>query len=230
MFPQGNDRQTGQRQLCRLTCGAHALGVSHADEAEGRVRRPRFTNPRDSPDTAVRGPGVVRSAVNVTRDARFMEIGPGSERPAAPRRPRRAGREARPRRRHDRRRARRRLGDRGAGATGVGGAEPVRRGRIAARAASASTRRQYSSIFRAFGDWLCSELGRPPLVADLDTDAIAQPAVDRTLHRALQSLSAAGHKCCRGLKECITVVANLGGDAGSKRAGDHPRGGRAQGA
>ncbi len=45
--------------------------------------------------------------------------------------------------------------------------------RIAARAASASTRRQYASIFRAFGDWLCSELGRPPLVADLDTDAIA---------------------------------------------------------
>ena len=45
--------------------------------------------------------------------------------------------------------------------------------RIAARAASASTRRQYASIFRAFGDWLPGELGRPPLVADLDTDAIA---------------------------------------------------------
>jgi integrase len=45
--------------------------------------------------------------------------------------------------------------------------------RIAARAASASTRRQYASIFRAFGDWLAGELGRPPLVADLDTDAIA---------------------------------------------------------
>jgi integrase len=45
--------------------------------------------------------------------------------------------------------------------------------RIAARAASVSTRRQYSSIFRAFGDWLLGELGRPPLVADLDTDVIA---------------------------------------------------------
>ena len=45
--------------------------------------------------------------------------------------------------------------------------------RIAARAASASTRRQYASIFRAFGDWLAGELGRPPIVGDLDTDAIA---------------------------------------------------------
>jgi integrase len=45
--------------------------------------------------------------------------------------------------------------------------------RIAARAASASTRRQYAAIFRAFGDWLAGELSRPPLVADLDTDAIA---------------------------------------------------------
>jgi integrase len=45
--------------------------------------------------------------------------------------------------------------------------------RIAARAASASTRRQYASIFRAFGDWLAGELGRPPLVGDLDTDVIA---------------------------------------------------------
>ena len=44
--------------------------------------------------------------------------------------------------------------------------------RIAARAASASTRRQYASIFRAFGDWLAGELGRPPVVADLDTDVI----------------------------------------------------------
>ncbi len=45
--------------------------------------------------------------------------------------------------------------------------------RIAARAASAGTRRQYAAIFRAFGDWLAGELGRPPLVGDLDTDAIA---------------------------------------------------------
>jgi site-specific recombinase XerC len=45
--------------------------------------------------------------------------------------------------------------------------------RIATRAASASTRRQYGSIFRSFGDWLAGELGRPPMVGDLDTDAIA---------------------------------------------------------
>ena len=46
-------------------------------------------------------------------------------------------------------------------------------GRIAARAASASTRRQYGAIFRAFGDWLAGELGRPPVVGDLDADVIA---------------------------------------------------------
>ncbi len=45
--------------------------------------------------------------------------------------------------------------------------------RIAARAASASTRRQYGAIFRAFGDWLAGELGRPPVVGDLDADVIA---------------------------------------------------------
>jgi len=45
--------------------------------------------------------------------------------------------------------------------------------RIAARAASASTRRQYGAIFRAFGDWLARELGRPPMVCDLDVDVIA---------------------------------------------------------
>ncbi len=36
-------------------------------------------------------------------------------------------------------------------------------------------RRGWSSAtcFRAFGDWLAGELGRPPVVADLGTDAIA---------------------------------------------------------
>src|SRR5450755_2495349 len=83
--------------------------------------------------------------------------------------------------------------------------------RIAARAASASTRRQYASIFRAFGDWLAGELGRPPVVGDLDTDAIAaygrhlavaggrggRPAAPATLRvylsmiRALAAISAA---------------------------------------
>ena len=45
--------------------------------------------------------------------------------------------------------------------------------RIAARAATPSTRRQYGAIFRAFGDWLAGELGRPPVVGDLDADVIA---------------------------------------------------------
>ena len=37
-------------------------------------------------------------------------------------------------------------------------------------AATASTRRQYGAIFRAFGDWLAAQLGRPPVVGDLDAD------------------------------------------------------------
>jgi hypothetical protein len=46
--------------------------------------------------------------------------------------------------------------------------------RIAARAASASTRRQYAAIFRAFAfGWLAGGLGRQPIVGDLNTDAIA---------------------------------------------------------
>jgi len=45
--------------------------------------------------------------------------------------------------------------------------------RIAARAGSAGTRRQYAAIFRAFAYWLREQLGRPPVVADLDADVIA---------------------------------------------------------
>jgi integrase/recombinase XerD len=45
--------------------------------------------------------------------------------------------------------------------------------RIAARAASESTRRQYATIFRAFGDWLAGELGGPPVVGDVDADVVA---------------------------------------------------------
>jgi MYXO-CTERM domain-containing protein len=48
--------------------------------------------------------------------------------------------------------------------------------RIAARAASPSTRRQYGAIFRAFGDWLAGELGRPPVVGDLDADGSSPTA------------------------------------------------------
>src|SRR4051794_39947211 len=45
--------------------------------------------------------------------------------------------------------------------------------KLAARAATPSTRRQYAAIYRSFGDWLREQLGRPPTVADLDADAIA---------------------------------------------------------
>jgi integrase len=45
--------------------------------------------------------------------------------------------------------------------------------RIAARAASTGTRRQYAAIYRAFGHWLREQLGRPPMVGDLDADVIA---------------------------------------------------------
>ena len=45
--------------------------------------------------------------------------------------------------------------------------------RIAARAASTGTRRQYAAIYRAFGHWLRGQLGRPPVVGDLDADVIA---------------------------------------------------------
>jgi integrase/recombinase XerD len=45
--------------------------------------------------------------------------------------------------------------------------------RIAARASTAGTRRQYGSIYRSFATWLAAQLGRPPLVADLDADVIA---------------------------------------------------------
>jgi hypothetical protein len=45
--------------------------------------------------------------------------------------------------------------------------------RIAARASTAGTRRQYGSIYRSFATWLAAQLGRPPLVGDLDADVIA---------------------------------------------------------
>ena len=45
--------------------------------------------------------------------------------------------------------------------------------RIAARASSASTRRQYAVIYRGFARWLREQLDRPPRVGDLDADVIA---------------------------------------------------------
>lgn len=45
--------------------------------------------------------------------------------------------------------------------------------RIAARASSPGTRRQYAAIYRTFAHWLREQIGRPPVVADLDADVIA---------------------------------------------------------
>jgi hypothetical protein len=45
--------------------------------------------------------------------------------------------------------------------------------RIAARAASASTAAVPGPIFRSSRDWLAAQLGRPPVVGDLDADVIA---------------------------------------------------------
>ena len=44
--------------------------------------------------------------------------------------------------------------------------------RLAARAASLATRKQYASIYRTFSDWLRAELDRPPTTSDLTGDAI----------------------------------------------------------
>jgi hypothetical protein len=45
--------------------------------------------------------------------------------------------------------------------------------RIAARASTPGTRRQYASIYRSFTVWLAAALGRAPRVQDLDADVIA---------------------------------------------------------
>ncbi len=65
--------------------------------------------------------------------------------------------------------------------------------RIAARAASAGTRWEYAAIFRAFGDWLAGELGRPPLVGDVDTDAIAAYARHMATAASRRAPGGAGH-------------------------------------
>lgn len=79
------------------------------------------------------------------------------------------------------------LDDRAGMAAGVGeAAVPVAAGsrladrhlageadRIAARASTPGTRRQYASIYRSFTIWLAAALGRAPRVGDLDADVIA---------------------------------------------------------
>jgi len=83
--------------------------------------------------------------------------------------------------------------------------------RIAARAASAGTRRQYGSIYRTFLDWLREQLGHPPVVGDLDADVIAaygrhlarvggrggRPAAPATARVYLSMLRALAHQLGR---------------------------------
>jgi hypothetical protein len=56
----------------------------------------------------------------------------------------------------------------------LGGANPFAVAeQLAAGAATPSTRRQYAAIDRSFADWLRDQLGRPPTVTDVHSDAIA---------------------------------------------------------
>ncbi len=61
-----------------------------------------------------------------------------------------------------------------------GGAGETRAGQCLCRDGAARgpgptpvTRRQHAAIYRSFGEWLRGRLGRPPVVSDLDGDAIA---------------------------------------------------------
>ncbi len=80
--------------------------------------------------------------------------------------------------------------------------------RLAARAASPATRRQYASIYRTFGDWLRGELDRPPTTTDLTADAIAafRPATsssapdDAADRRDLRLLRPCGAHVSRGAR------------------------------
>jgi integrase len=92
-------------------------------------------------------------------------------------------------------------------------------GRIAARAASASTRRQYGAIFRAFGDWLAGELHRPPVVGDLDADVIAAYG---------RHLATCGGRGCRPaapatVRVYLSMVRALARDLGLEEAVDGVR-------
>jgi integrase/recombinase XerD len=86
--------------------------------------------------------------------------------------------------------------------------------RIAARAASASTRRQYGAIFRAFGDWLAGELDRPPLVGDLDADVIA--AYGR--HLAISGGRRGGPAAPATVRVYVSMVRALAWDLGLDEA------------
>ena len=86
--------------------------------------------------------------------------------------------------------------------------------RIAARAASASTRRQYGAIFRAFGDWLAGELGRPPVVGDLDADVIA--AYGR--HLAISGGRCGGPAAPATVRVYVSMVRALARDLGLEDA------------
>ena len=91
--------------------------------------------------------------------------------------------------------------------------------RIAARAASASTRRQYSAIFRAFGDWLASELARPPVAGDLDADVIA--AYGR--HLSARGGRGGGPAALATVRVYLSMIRALARDLGLEEAVDAVR-------
>jgi integrase len=91
--------------------------------------------------------------------------------------------------------------------------------RIAARAASASTRRQYGAIFRAFGDWLASELGRPPVARDLDADVIA--AYGR--HLSARGGRGGGPAALATVRVYLSMIRALARDLGLEEAVDAVR-------
>lgn len=86
--------------------------------------------------------------------------------------------------------------------------------RIAARAASASTRRQYGAIFRVFGDWLAGELDRPPVVDDVDADVIA--AYGR--HLATSGGRGAGPAAPATVRVYLSMIRALARDLGLEEA------------
>ncbi len=89
--------------------------------------------------------------------------------------------------------------------------------RIASRAATPTTRRQYGAIFRAFGDWLAGELGRPPVVGDLDADVIA--AYGR--HLAARGGRGGGQAAPATVRVYLSMIRALARDLGLEEiAGD----------
>ncbi|MBA2715543.1 MAG: hypothetical protein H0U51_00485 [Propionibacteriales bacterium] len=90
--------------------------------------------------------------------------------------------------------------------------------RLAARAASPATRKQYASIYRNFGDWLRAELDRSPVTSDLTGDAIA--AFGRHLETAGGS---GGGSASATRRVYLNMVRALARDHGLEQEADRVR-------